>query len=69
MMAMRAARTGCVFTAGAAADGVGLHAEFGGGLAESAAATLRTMNDPRLNLWPAASNGSSAASNDAFGKR
>ena len=29
---------------------------------------LRTMNEPRLNLCPAASNGSSAASNEACGK-
>jgi hypothetical protein len=41
-------------------------AEVGRGFLDVGAFTLEMTNEPRLNFLPPASNGSSAASNDAF---
>src|SRR5579871_925462 len=69
MMATRAARTGCVLTVGAAPAAYTFNPNSLPALSISADGTFRTRNDPRLNLCPAASNGSSAASKEAEGKR
>ena len=64
-IATRGARSGCVFTDGAAPTASTCSPRSAAAFCMSEDDTFFTMNDPRLNFRSAASNGSSAASNDA----
>ena len=67
--AIRGARSGCALTAGAESTAVACSPRSDAAACMSAAGTFFTMNEPRANFRPAASNGSSAASIDAFFSR
>src|SRR5207245_2843891 len=60
--ATRAARTGWVFTLGAAPSATTCKPRSLAARSRSARLTLRMTNEPRLNFFPSPSNGSSAAS-------
>src|SRR5579862_4011605 len=64
-IATRGARSGCVLTDGAEPTAVTCRPRSAAAFCMSEAETFLMMKDPRLNFFPAASNPSSAASNDA----
>ena len=64
MIAIRGARIGCVFTAGADPVAVTCRPRSAAAFCMSSAATFLITKLPRANFLPPASNASSAASND-----